>query len=165
MSADYVIAVWIRYGLFLAACGIARGWVLPDAWHGPIAIGILLYALVVAHTEPAARYARGLRDPWYGWMALSAACAHAFGAAVVYALTPLVEPRYEQPDGGGGMNFEKLWVNEPSVLEVGLWIAYYALFAAIWAVGTGWVSRGVWGTVAPDGHLVRIRKPARRVVQ
>jgi len=93
-------------------------------------------------------------------MMLSAACAHAFGAAAVYALGPLVEPQYEQP-AWGGMQFEKLWVVEPpSLLEVGLWIGVYALVAGGWAVMVGWMARGMWGTVAPDGHLVRIRGPA-----
>lgn len=159
MAADYLIAVWIRYALFLAACGIARGWVLPDAWSETIAAGTLLYALVIVHTEPAARYARGLRDPWYGWMALSAACAHAFGAAVVYALIPLVDVRYEPPDASG-MRFETLWVNEPSLLETGFGIGVYALVSAVWAVAIGWTSRGVWGAVAPDAQRVRIRTPA-----
>lgn len=161
MNTDYLIVVWIRYGLFLAACGVARGWVLPEAWANPIAAGVLVYAVVVVHTEPAARYARGLRHPWYGWMTLSAACAHTFGAAAVYALLPLVDLRYEQPEEGG-VRFEKPWMNEPSLREVGAWICVYALLAAVWAVAIGWGSRGVWGTVAPAGHLLRIRKPAVR---
>lgn len=161
MNTDYLIAVWIRYGLLLAACGIARGWMLPEAWSDPIAAGVLLYGLILIHTEPSARYARGLRDPWYGWMMLSAACAHAFGAAAVLALIPFVDLRYEEP-GSSGMRFEKPWANEPSLLEMGSWIALYALFGAVWAVGVGRVSRGVWGVVAPDGHRLRIRKPSVR---
>lgn len=157
MNTDYLIAAWIRYGLLLGACGIARRWVLPEAWADPIAAGVLLYGLVAIHTEPAARYARGLRDPWYGRMMLSAACAHAVGAAAVAALIPYVDLRY-QGAAWSGMRFEKPWVNEPSLLEAGSWIALYALLAAAWAVGVGRVSRGAWGAVAPDGHRPRTRK-------
>lgn len=158
---DYPVAVWIRYGLYLAACGIARAWVLPDAWALPVATATLFYAGIVVHTEPAARYARRLRNPWYGWMALSAVCAHAFGAAAVYALLPVMDLRYALPDTEG-MRFEKLWVDEPSLLEVGTWIAGYALLSAAWATGAGWVSRRVWGAAMPEQHLVRIRRPAVR---
>lgn len=160
MAIDYAVAVWIRYGILLAAGAIARFWALPEAWSDPIAAGVLLYAMIVIHTEPAARFARGLGEPWRGRMILSAASAHAFGGAAVYALLPQVEPHYRLPPYSG-MQFEVLWVSPTlSLLEVGAWIGVYALISAAWAVGIGGVSRRRWGTVAPDGHLVRIRKPA-----
>lgn len=158
MAADYFTAVCIRYGLLLAAGGIARWWVLPDAWSVAVAVTVLAYGLLVIHTGPAARYARGLRDPWYAWMMLSAACAHAFGAAAVYALAPLAEPRFTRPDAGG-MQFEKLWVNEPSLLDVGSWIVAYALFSAALALLAGGAARAKWGVLPPDPHRVRIRRP------
>jgi hypothetical protein len=162
VAADYAVAVWVRYGLLLAAGAIARFWLLPDAWSVPIAVGILLYGLVVIHTEPAARYARGIAEPWRGRMMLSAACAHAFGGAAVYALFPLVEPHYRPPPSEG-LQFAVPWVREPpSLLVVGAWIGVYALLSGAWAVGIGGAAREWWGTVAPDGHLVRIRKPAGR---
>ena len=86
MDADYAVAVWVRYGLLLAAGFMAQLWALPEAWSNAIAAGVLLYGVIVIHTEPAARYARGLAEPWRGRMMLSAACAHAFGGAAVYAL-------------------------------------------------------------------------------
>lgn len=156
MAADYFTAVCIRYGLLLAAGGIARSWVLPDAWSAGVAVAVLAYGLLVIHTGPAARYARGLREPWYGWMMVSAACAHAFGAAAVYALAPLAEPRFTRPDADG-MQFQKLWVNEPSLLEVGAWIVAYALLSAAWALLAGGASRAMWGVLPPDPHRVRIR--------
>jgi hypothetical protein len=161
VAADYLVAVWVRYAVLLAAGAIARAWELPDAWSGPIAAGVLLFAVIVIHAEPAARHARGLRDPWHGRMMLLAACAHAFGAAAVYALLPQVEPRYRLPSTGlTGLQFQAPWVTEPSLLEVGAWVGVYALAAAVCAVGIGLWSRDRWGIVAPDGHLVRIRKPA-----
>lgn len=159
MAADYFTAVCIRYGLLLAAGGIARSWVLPDAWSVAVAVAVLVFGLLVIHTEPAARYARGLRDPWYGWMMLSAACAHAFGAAAVYALAPLTEPRFTRPDVGG-IQFENPWVNEPSLLEVGSWIVAYAVLSAAWALLAGGASRALWGVLPPDPHRVRIRRRA-----
>ncbi|HST57541.1 MAG TPA: hypothetical protein VLK84_02560 [Longimicrobium sp.] len=160
MAADYLVAVWVRYGILLAVLAIDGFWVLSDSWSGPVAAGVLLYAVVVIHTEPAARYARELREPWYGWMALSAACAHAFGGTAVYALLPQTGPDYQTLRSGGMMQFEALWERDyPSLLEVGAWVGVYALVAAAWAVGVGWASRDRWGTVAPDGHRVRIRRP------
>ncbi len=162
MAADYVVAVWIRYGILLAAGAIARLWALPEAWADPIAAGVLLYALIVIHTEPAARFARELGEPWRGRMVLSAACAHAFGGAAVYALLPQVEPHYRPPPYDG-MQFDVGWVREtPSLLSVGAWVGVYALAGAAWALWIGGASRGWWGTVAPDGHRVRIRKPGVR---
>jgi hypothetical protein len=159
VAADYIVAVCIRYAILLAAGGIVRIWVLAEVWEIPIAVGVLLYALVVIHTEPAARYARRLRRPWVGWMMLSAACAHAFGAAAVYALTPLTEPRYARPPFDG-MQFVPLWEYEPALLDVGIGIATYALLAAVWAVLVGWGSRAVWGVALPESRLLQIRKRA-----
>lgn len=159
MAADYIIAVCIRYAILLAVCGIVRMWVLPEAWESTIGAGVLLYALVVIHTGPAARYARGLRRPWVGWMMLSAACAHAFGAAAVYALNPLTEPRFVRPPSEG-MQFVPLWEYEPALLDVGMGIAAYALLAAVWAVLVGWGSRAVWGVAPPAPRLLQLRKRA-----
>jgi hypothetical protein len=159
VAADYIAAVCIRYGLLLVAGGVVRMWVLPDAWGDAVAAGVILYTLVVLHTESAARYARRFRAPWYGRMTVSAACAHAFGAAIAYALSPLAEPRFTDPRGGG-MQFEKLWVYAPSLFDVGRAIVIYAVLSAVWAVLIGWVSRAVWGAAPPERHLVHIRKRA-----
>jgi hypothetical protein len=159
VAADYFAAVCIRYGLLLAAGGISRLWVLPHAWATPIAAGVMIYGLVVIHTEPAARYARGFQRPWYRWMILAAAGAHAFGGAAVYALNPLTEPRYTDPRGGG-IHYAVPWVYEPSLFDIGRGIVIYALLAAAWAVLAGWASRAVLGVAPPEQHRMHIRKRA-----
>lgn len=159
MAAHYLTAVCIRYGLLLAAGGIARLWVLPHAWARTIALALMLYVLLVIHAEPAARYARGFRRPWYRRMMLAAAGAHAFGGAAVYALNPLTEPRFTDPRGGG-MQFAVPWVYEPSLFDIGRGILIYALLSAAWAVLAGWASRAVLGAAPPEQHRVHIRKRA-----
>jgi hypothetical protein len=156
VPADYFAAVCIRYGLLLAAGGISRWWVLPHAWAQAIDVVLILYVLLVIHTEPAARYARGFRQPWYRWMILSAAGAHAFGGAAVYALNPLTEPRFADPHGGG-MQFAVPWVYEPSLFDIGRRIAVYALLSAAWALLIGWGSRAVLGALPPEQHRVHLR--------
>lgn len=159
VPADYFAAVCIRYGLLLAAGGISRLWVLPHTWSTAIAAGVMIYGLVIIHTEPAARYARGFRPPWYRWMILAAAGAHAFAAAAVYALHPLTDPRFTDPRGDG-MHWEVPWVYDPSLFDIGRGVVLYALLSAAWAVLAGWASRGVLGAAPPEQHRVHIRKRA-----
>lgn len=155
MATDYFVAICIRYGVLLAAGVIAQGWVLPHAWTDPVSVGVVLYWLVIIQTEPAARYARRAPRPWAAWVVLAAAPAHAFSAAMSYALTPAAEPRFEHP---GGILFVPLWVNDPSLVEVGSWIVLYALFSAAWAVLIGAMARACPGALPPDQPVLRIRR-------
>jgi hypothetical protein len=124
-----------------------------------IDVALVLYVLLVIHTEPAARYARGFRRPWYRWMILAAAGAHAFGGAAVYALHPLTEPRFTDPRGPG-MHWEVPWVYEPSLFDIGRGIVVYALLSAALSVLAGWASRAALGAAPPEQHRVHIRKRA-----
>lgn len=157
MGADYVAAVAVRYALYLGVCALAQFWELPESWAGPIAVGTLLYLVVVVQSWPAASYARRAAQPWLIRTFLTAASAHALGGSFVYALQFLTELRYHDPDAGS-MRFEALWVNEPSLAEVGTWIAVYAIVSAVWAVLVGYAARRILGVEPAPDQLLRIRR-------
>ncbi|MBB4634327.1 hypothetical protein [Longimicrobium terrae] len=163
MGNEYTFAVASRYVLLLLP-GVAAAFChVPLAWQDVLVYGVMACAVLFVHTMPAARFARRAPEPWAGWMAAHAARAHSFGGVGVLICAAILDrvPQ-EIPGEPGGMQIQKLWVEEgPSLLSLCTGIGIYTLLSVCWALMAGAVARRIGGVMEPepDVHRFRIRRP------